>query len=248
MTETHPHLPNAPIVEALIDIRVRLEDDFDVMRLREVHEKISDDYPVVEEQRLVEGRIQFGEAGLVTTAQGRSLRGFRVKGDEGRNIAQFRIDGFTFSRLAPYRTWKWLFEEGWRLWELYRETAHPLGVNRLATRFINRLNIPNESRLEHFFTAPPNVPDGVPDQLEAFLSRYALAPVDGIRSSVTLASEAKAPGPDVAPIILDIDCYVQEDLAVDADEEMHARFTDLRDMKNRIFFKSLTAHALEAFQ
>lgn len=245
---TQPHLSRAPIVEALVDLRVRMRDDFDVAALRTLHGSIQDDYPVVEEQRLTEGRFQLGQGGIISAAQDRSLRGFRVKGDDGRNIAQFRIDGFTFSRLAPYESWNALFAEGWRLWETYRARSEPRGVTRLATRFINRLVLPDESRLEDIFTAPPDVPQGVPDTFASFLYRYVLTPTNGITSNVTMATEANAPGQESLSIVFDIDCYVQEDLAPDADEVIRGHFEDLREMKNRIFFRSLTPTALEAYR
>jgi uncharacterized protein (TIGR04255 family) len=141
-----------------------------------------------------------------------------------------------------------LFEEGWRLWTLYRELARPLGISRLATRFINRLTLPDGARLEDYFTAPPDVPDGVPDTFAAFVYRYVLVPADGVTSSVTLATTGNTTASEQAPIVFDIDCYSQEDLPADAEPRMRARFQDLRTMKNRIFFKSMTSSALEAYR
>lgn len=48
MASDYPHLPNAPIVEALIDFRVRLPDGFDIEILRALHGEIEEDFPRVE--------------------------------------------------------------------------------------------------------------------------------------------------------------------------------------------------------
>jgi uncharacterized protein (TIGR04255 family) len=248
MPTVYPHLPNAPIVEAIVDLRVRPQEQFDVMGLKELHSAIAEDYPTVEEQRLMQGRFQFSEAGLVSAGHGRAIRGFRATGREGRNVVQFRIDGFTFSRLTPYQTWESLFGEAWRLWGMYRRLAQPRAVTRLATRFVNRLTFSEQLRLEDYFVASPDVPDGLPDEFVSFLYRYSLPPVDGVSSNVTLMSEASSPGRHEAAIVFDIDCFVQEDdLVADDDQRIMDHFGNLRDMKNRIFFKSVTQKALERF-
>jgi uncharacterized protein (TIGR04255 family) len=248
MTPEYPHLANAPIVEALIDFRVRLPANFDVRRLGVVSELISKDYPKVEEQRLIQGQFRFTPEGVVSAAQDRALHGFRMLGDEDRDIVQFRRDGFTFSRMKPYKNWESLFEEAWRLWDAYQQVSQPKGITRLATRFINRLNCPASFALEDYFTAPPDVPDGVPDVFASFLQRYVLYPVDGVTASVTIATEKATTDEDLASILFDIDCYVQRDIQVDDDDEIRSIFLKLRAMKNRIFFRSLTPWALEEFE
>ena len=248
MTPPYPYLPNAPIVEALIDFRVLLPGDFDVQKLAKIHELIVEDYPRMEAQHLVQGKFQFTGEGLVSAGQDSTTRGFRMLGDDDLNIVQFRSDGFTFSRLRPYKNWKALFEEGWRLWDLYRTAAAPQGITRLATRFINRLSCPPNFTLDDYFTAPPDVPDGVPDVFSSFLQRYVVYPVDGVIANVTLATETTATGEDLASILFDIDCYTHQDLPIEADDEIRAIFLKLWDMKNRIFFKSLTPQALKDFE
>jgi uncharacterized protein (TIGR04255 family) len=248
MTSEYPHLPNAPIIEALIDLRVLLQTDFNVRRLQDLHACIEADYPRLETQHLMQGRFQFTGEKLVAEEQDKTIRGFRMLGDEGRNIVQFRRDGFTFSRLSPYKTWQALFDEGSRLWQIYRDAAHPQGITRLATRFINRIQCPPTFTLEDYFTKPPDVPEGVPDVFTSFLQRYVLHPVDGVIANVTLATETSATGEDLGSVLFDIDCYVQEDVSADDDEKIQAIFLKLWDMKNRIFFKSLTLDTLKAFE
>lgn len=72
--------------------------------------------------------------------------------------------------------------------------------------------------------------------------------MDGVIANVTLATEATATGEDLASILFDIDRYTQQDLPIEADDEIRATFLKLWDMKNRIFFKSLTTQALKDFE
>lgn len=248
MASDYPHLPNAPIVEALIDFRVRLPDGFDIEILRALHGEIEEDFPRVETQKLIEGRFHFSEEGVVTEGEKPAIRGFRMLSENGTDIVQFRRDGFTFSRLHPYTRWQTFFDHGWNLWKLYAGAADPGGVTRLATRFINRLKCPLEFDLEEYFRAPPEVPDGVPDALASFLYRYVLAPVDDVVANVTLTTERATAGQGFTSIVFDIDCYVGKGLGADEDLAIRATFAKLREMKNRIFFRSLTPTALEAFE
>lgn len=248
MTSEYPHLPNAPIVEALIDLRVGLADDFDVEVLRALHEQIVTDFPRLETQQLIQGKLHFSASGIVAEDTEHAIRGFRMLSADGKDIVQFRRDGFTFSRLHPYTQWATFFDRSWDLWRLYARTVDPSGVTRLATRFINRLKCPLEFDLGEYFEAPPEVPDGVPDVFASFLYKYVLAPVDGITSNVTLTTERWTTGEDFTSVVFDIDCYVRKDLRADEDETLKSIFLKLREMKNRIFFRSLTPAALEAFK
>lgn len=52
--EKYPHLANAPIVEAVIDWRVKLAAQFDIARLKGPKELLSRGYSAVDEQRQFE--------------------------------------------------------------------------------------------------------------------------------------------------------------------------------------------------
>ena len=45
----------------------------------------------------------------MVAGQDKATLGFRMFGDDDRNVVQFRHDGFTFSRLRPYKDWKALW-------------------------------------------------------------------------------------------------------------------------------------------
>lgn len=47
--------------------------------------------------------------------------------------SQIGIDGFTFSRLAPYESWDRMEQDAWVVWKRYVEGLKPLGVERIAT-------------------------------------------------------------------------------------------------------------------
>jgi uncharacterized protein (TIGR04255 family) len=55
------HLANAPITEALLDIRATLPDSFDARTFEAAHARIRTDYPIVERHhRSTESEIRVG--------------------------------------------------------------------------------------------------------------------------------------------------------------------------------------------
>ena len=209
------HLKNAPITEALIDLRVRPPKNFQVEKLREPKKELMDGLPAPEELRRFEGGFQIkrGEAAMFSKDQG--LFGFRFKSGDGLNVAQFRIDGFTFSRLKPYTSWETIFPQAWRLWLGYVELAAPESVTRIAVRYINRLELPLPfEEFSEYLEAPPNLPANVPQNVSSFLIKQVLhEPSSGISVNFGQALETGLADSKHATMILDIDSYKAQDLA-----------------------------------
>lgn len=57
--DDYPTLPRAPIVEGLIDLRVRLPEGFDVRSLAAFDAEIAERYPHLEQQFVHEGKLRF---------------------------------------------------------------------------------------------------------------------------------------------------------------------------------------------
>ena len=236
----YPHLAHAPVREALIDFRVRLAPDATQETLLDLAGGLSTEYPEVGLIHQFQGQIQFSDEGSVSVQKGPRLLGYRLESGDGLHVAQIRIDGFTFSRLAPYESWDRMVENAWTVWERYAERMKPLGMERVATRFINRIVLPPSGQLGEVFSVPPAVPD---ERIDTLLFRYQLAPTDDVASIVSLATE-DSPEPSM---ILDIDCFVRKSLPTDT-ETLHQYLIKVRDAKNRIFFGSLTQDAIERFK
>ena len=236
----YPHLGNAPIREALIDFRVRLPEDFSLDTLRGVAASLQAEFPKVGPIHQFHGQIEVGDEGPVAIQQPPQLIGYRLESPTALDVAQVRIDGFTYSRLAPYESWVRMEEDAWVVWKRYVEGLRPLGVERIATRFINRIVLPPSEQLESVFRVPPRVPDG---RMEGFLFRYQLAPMDGVSVIVSLATEGD---PDAA-VILDIDCFMKRSFETEP-EILRSQLPKLRDAKNRVFFGCLTSEAIGAFR
>src|SRR5258708_35248458 len=91
----------------------------------------------------------------------------------GSLVAQFRIDGFTFSKLEPYTTWEEVFAEASRLWQLYVAKAQPPEVIRVAVGCINRLRVPGPADRSEDLAAPPLLASPSPQRRRQFFFTLA---------------------------------------------------------------------------
>lgn len=247
--EKYPHLPKAPIVEAVIDWRAKLPADFDIARLKEVKELIARGYSHVDEQRQFEHVFQ-QTAGAEPQQSFRELgiQAYRHRSADGKQIASLRRDGFSFSRLQPYTNWDDVFAEAFALWGIYSLLVKPEEISRIAVRYINRLLLPLPIvNFAEYLTAPPILPEKVPQFLSAFVMQtVAHEPGSDIAVRITQAIES-APVEEKLPILLDIDAFINKPLSPERDD-LRGLFAGLREMKNRIFFASLTMKAVNLFK
>lgn len=244
-----PHLNNAPITEAIIDFRVRLPGAFEILRLKEAHPQLSADYPTIEEQQVTQQQFEqrLGQPPkLMVRSQG--VLGYRFRSGDSKSIVQFRRNGFTFNRLKPYPSWDQVFPEACRLWNIYSTVAGPEEISRIAVRFINRLQLPLPNlEFSDYLTAPPPLPQGVPQSLSGFLTQVVIQdPETKLAANVVQALEPPL-NEQYVSMILDIDVY-QRDVSQLTLEAVLGQFAKLREMKNRIFFGSLTEKALALFR
>jgi len=201
------HLSKAPITEAVIDLRVKFSEPPEMAVLSSLEQEFSDEFPVRKKQFQLQAEIKL-DAGQFSGRGDRRERGLLLKSADESEVVQFRVDGFTYSRLRPYTSWEEIFPKAWRLWEAYRSKTSPESITRLATRYINRLEIQNPStNLADYLETPPIVPEGIPNILKNFFIRFTLYD-DETKANINLiqASEVSL-DPMRAVILLDIDVY-----------------------------------------
>ena len=133
-------LANAPIKEALIDLRVTASASIE--NLDSSYDQFSSDYPKREEiQRKTVG-FKLSPNSDISSIVDQETLGFKYTSEDERRVVQFRIDGFTFSWLEPYSDWESLRDEAIRLWLIYLSVSNSEAVSRIAVRYINAMNIP----------------------------------------------------------------------------------------------------------
>ncbi len=245
------HLPKAPITEALIDIRVELPPGKGLADLSEVRDQLADQYPGCRERRRFHGKLSFkaSDPPVMDVSQ-EGLDGYLMTSADGRQVVQARLDGFTFSRLRPYQNWEHLRSQAKSLWGTYHQALRPVRIVRIAVRYINRIEIPVPvGDLKEWLLTGPELAPGLPQSLADYFFKIHLPfnePHGFVNITQKIDFEPKD-APNCVPLIFDIDAFLP--IATDtSDEEVWARFEDLRSIKNRVFFESTTKKTLELFR
>ena len=242
---------NAPITEALIDIRTQLPGSVSLSDLENLHRQIQDKYPEKRSRVMWEAAVQLkGEKAPFKTTR-HQIDGYLFgtpEGKQGKQVVQYRLDGFSFSRLHPYTQWEELYGEAMRLWGIYRSVTKPVLVKRLATRYINSIEIPSKKfDYEEYFTAAPKIPPGLPQLLSHFFTRLVIPFPDQGATAIVMQTPSGKPDPVNSTVILDIDAFAEASLASD-DSKIDEIFGILRKVKNEIFFSSITERTKELFR
>ncbi|MFQ5592223.1 MAG: TIGR04255 family protein [Phycisphaerae bacterium] len=90
------HYPNAPITEAIIDLRVELPKQVTVANLDTIHAREEAAYPDKKNRNLVVGQMHVG--GEVAAAASSKHIGYLFTGADKKQVFQVRLDGFTMRR------------------------------------------------------------------------------------------------------------------------------------------------------
>jgi uncharacterized protein (TIGR04255 family) len=242
-----PRLGNAPITEALLDIRVELPAGTSLAALTGFHDLVRDRYPQREERRLDQIEVRMDPAGT-QVSQTAAATGYLMRALSGEKAVQARLDGFTFNKLRPYESWELFRDEGRELWEKYVGVAFPSRVTRLGLRFINRLELPLPLKsFAEFIRTIPEVAPSVPQELSELFMRLVI-PKPEIGAAVIIHEALANPtDPDRIPLILDLDAFAM--VAIDPNSnELWDRLEQLREFKNQVFFGSLTDRCLEMYK
>ncbi len=244
------HLNNAPITEAIIDFRVKLPSEFKVDTFLELKKTIGDRFPKVQERKLFSGQLRFKEGkSPQPSTEYHGVQGYFFRSEDEKNVAQFRIDGFTFSRLKPYTNWEEMFDEARELWGMYSGIAQPEAVTRLAVRYINHINIPLPIEdLSEYFTASPKIPDNIQGVISGFLSKIVVYDDEmDVATNIVQALEKSTKPDKHITVVLDIDSFRTGDFDV-SNGEIWETFANLHNIKNQMFFYSITEETARLFE
>lgn len=242
---SYPTLTRPPIQEAVIDLRVKARPDFRVEELYSLRDQLRSQFVSVEDMRFAAWQFKANAEGADLKETKSEPIGLLFRTSEPVRVLQCRSDGITLSRLRPYSNFTELFNEFVTYWPRYESIVQPAGVTRIALRYINRFPVPTKAVIEDFMVGAPVAP--IEDvALNGFLARAAYR-FKGLPVEMNLitALEPSVDGSE-SSVVVDIDCFQTSgfDLSLDSLRECFER---LRQIKNDVFFRSVTPKAIEAF-
>lgn len=246
------HYPNAPILEAIIDFRVKQAENVDIKNLFQIAERNRDAYPHQEELHSVLGQaiFQVGENIDSHSNITRQPIGLRLTDQAKKYSAQVRVDGFTFSAFHPYNCWDTFCAEAKRLWKQYQAASEIQNIWRVALRYVNRFNFPIDKRLElsDFLKTAPQIANIEGQEIANFFMQLQLWQAD--IDCMLILNEGIATPIDEKHIsfIFDIDLF-QEKVAqpwrIEEEQSVWEFLEILRTRKNEFFEASITEKTRE---
>jgi uncharacterized protein (TIGR04255 family) len=251
MSEPDWKLPNAPIVEAVVDLDCVMPPGQDITALEApARDAYGDRYPNVRPVYVGEALIEHhaGAAPEVSTKHG--IQGYQFWQKDERQLVQVRAQGFSFNRLAPYTSLDDYLPEVERTWRQFVGIASPFEVQRVRLRYINRILIPTVDgrvELDDYLRGGPRLPDEKRLQLTAFVNQQ-IAVERETSNQVNIILASQPPEGDRCTVILDIAAMREERTPPTTWDSLLAQVQSLRGLKNRVFRDSLTDKCMELFR
>lgn len=239
-----PHsYSHAPITEAIIQVRVRLDPDFRVDTLRSV---LEDDpaFGPPDAQIQLKGQVEINE-GIVSggSTSGETV-GFSFTKADGSRIIQSWLNRFAFSWVAKYTDWEQFRNEALSYWDRYRAITKPLAIEGVSVRFINKIVVPAaQIEIKDYLRTSVEVSPYLPQAIAGLFMQVTI-PFEFYGSIVSITSTLVPPEqPEQTALILDIDAIrADEGIACDAtsDEWLVSALDVLRGAKNYVFEACIT--------
>lgn len=247
LNEPFPRLAKAPIVEAVIHWQARPQNVFDPTVLDSKLAQYFSGYATRKPLHQVEWTALISnpsEAPLVQHKKG--WEGVRLESDDKKYIVQFKRDGLVFSRTNGYDHWEPFTSAAKEAWRAYVEIAAPLEVQRLGVRFINQISTATPENLTDVLREPPTCPSELPLKEFVYQSTFA---VPGLPFGVRVIKVMQPSIPELqksSGLFLDIDVYTTKAISADT-AELEATLTQMRSLKNKVFFTLLTEQTIQSF-
>lgn len=240
----HRHYSRAPIVEAIIDLQAVAPAGIGLEELREIHKSLIDKYPTLVNTSNMTITSDF-QGGTFGASGSEEKIGFVFISPDGKQSVSMKLDGFRFSRLAPYDTWEAMRDEARSLWDVYRSIVKPAEVSRVAVRYVNRIDIPTPFRdFRDYFRTFPEVSTDLPQSLSFYSMSLHIPQL--VSNTFLILNQVLLPPqkPDFASVIIDIDVF-RDNAGCASDEEVWELLEVVRNAKNEAFEASITNSARE---
>ncbi len=245
--KSYPHLVNAPIIEAVVDIQVKLPSHISVEDLHQSYRFVNDKFPNKKEIFEISAELKIEKGQPQPIVNKSKPTGYFYKSTDNSKLIQYRLNGFSYNKLKPYTSWNDIYNEAKIYWELYRNQFNPEHITRIAVRYINYLNLPLPiSDYGIYLKTPPVILEGFPRQLNGFITKLVL--YDPVKKYTThITQQLDKITAKYAVILFDIDIFLKQQFSSN-DDKIWYLLNTFHTVKNDIFFNSITNETLELFK
>ena len=241
---------NPPIEEAVCEFRFAPGPVWSITVPGLFYEKIKDVYPrEPQQQNLIQAEFKIGQVPANSEIElKQSMTKLLFLSTDAKKLVGVGTDILSIHSLRPYEGWgdfRGRIDESFLA---YLEVAKPVGVTRIALRYINRISVPvtQEIQIDEYFTIYPQLPDDAPSRLSGFLTRTESIYEDiPIKLAITFSD---AVDPNQQPVFI-LDLEVSQDWAEKPLplEEALSHLYELKQRQGQVFENLITDRARELF-
>ncbi len=234
-----------PLIEAVCELRLTPDTQWDLTIPGMIYEKVKDDFPNREQRLAQEVEIEQGPQGMQQKV--RTDERVLLTTENGRSFIQIGSHLLAVNCLKPYPAWagfKPLIE---RALQALNTTVKVKGIERAGLRYINRIEIPTHTiKLEEYFDFRPHLGPNLPKRTSGFALQCLLPFSEKDACTVQLSSAVPEEAGNSA-ILLDLDYFLVQPRAIVLDkalewiEEAHQRIEE-------VFEGCITERLRELFQ
>jgi uncharacterized protein (TIGR04255 family) len=245
-----PHLNSPPVVEALLNFQASAVERWTQPGVEEIAKSLFPDFYPAGALHTIRVEIPQEEIAPSRFQRADSIEGYMLKSSTTPIVHQVRRDGYSLSWMKPYKDWESLVAAGLEGWGKYQHAFVPAELHQISVRFLNHLVFPLsefQARPQDFLTIAPHAPNGrwLPGRFSHSLSLGV--PDSPWLAHIQLHLLDEAGSSSSAVIMLDIElqsaCTFNE-----TGLSLEEALTQMRQVKNQVFFGSLTNRVINSFQ
>jgi uncharacterized protein (TIGR04255 family) len=242
----HKTFPNAPIIEATATFAATFETPPTVEALGRYGPAVAHLFPNQQPREEFETAVRIEANAPIFQNTTHQFLAFS-SADE-KDVAQVRPSGFSFSRLKPYTRWSEFLDRTMNGWNLYRDTFNPSAVSRISLRYLNRIDLPNPFSAEEYFATRILLPRGVPHVVTNAIFSFSLSDVNNISDHATFFIDYRSATKDSVAVMFQVETRREVTISENTDDTIRLIMEQLRECKNKLFFRSLTKKTKEMFE
>lgn len=236
------HLEKAPIIQAILEIRIKTKTGVSIQSLERMQDEIKEDFPI--KNKRYKGIIRFTEPERENIQGSTQQDGYVLKSNDNLRTIMAVVDQFDYMQATAYNRWEEFIGEAKQLWEKYKTTiTSTFEIKRLSVRYINKIDIelPIADIAEYFKTYPVISPD-MPQSLEHYYLRCTI-PLKDENVRVHVVHTIGETENNKCPFFFDIDVLWTPPEKIE-EKKIWEQFDRLRLIKNQTFRESLTPKTL----
>ncbi len=236
-------LKNPPAIEVVFDIRLDEEEGLSAQNFNIAEKNFNERFSKKDDIRFFEAMV-----GENQSSSRYGIHGIEYKNDNGKELARFNLDGFSYHSLKDYPLWGKFLKNAIYTWKKYKKCRNKHVIKRLGLRYINLIKIPKScSNLNDYFDVDIQFPKSDVGQIKQYQYRYASDFGDNCGGVINFVQQPISATDQHKSFILDIDIYIGELSDELNDAKLEGYFEKMRSIKNKVFEAHLTDKTLENF-